>query len=162
MPVYAPQSLPDMERKSPQSQQSQQSPQGQQSQQSQQGQKGTLRMNQLRPYESARQLGRFVQRERGMQGVRNYVEAIREFLPHTEYIELCKAMGVQPSKHAPQSGHSDGASKQAAQNPANQAQMLQMLTQLMGMQGGQDASGGMGGMNPALLAQLLGGMAGSK
>lgn len=161
MPVYAPQSLPDMERKGQQGQQSQQSQQGQHSQQGQRTQQNPAHMNQIRPHESARQLGRFVQRERGMQGVRSYVEAMREFLPQTEYIELCKAMGVQPSKRAQKPSNNDGGGNQAAQNPANQAQMMQMLTQLMGMQGGGDANG-MGGMNPALLAQLLGGMAGSK
>lgn len=137
------------------------------------------------PSQPAIQLGQYVRRERGMQGVRLYAAAVREFLPASDYHSLCEAMGVPPGEAAaPRQTMPQQAAPQQAANPMNQMQMLQMLTQLMSMQGGNPAAaaaGGMGagfgsagagsagagsagagsaGINPMLLAQLMGAMQG--
>lgn len=161
MPKYAPQSLPEgAARKAPEQY------------------KGT-NQRMAGPAQPAIQLGQYVRRERGMQGVRSYVAAIREFLPASEYQALCKMMGVpadvkpnhkpaqgQPAQGQPAQGQP--AQAQAQSNPANQMQMMQMLSSLMNMQGGASSggagstggTGGAGGLNPMMLAQLLNGMNG--
>lgn len=104
-------------------------------------------------------LGQHIRRERGMEGVRGYVVALREYLPPQEYQELCRSLGVptdlQPSTHTKQpQQQAVSESPQPVQNNNNN-QMMQMLQMLMALQGG--GMGG-GGFNP--LAQLLGGMSG--
>lgn len=137
MPKYAPQSLPEgAARKAPEQY------------------KGT-NQRMVGPAQPAIQLAQYVRRERGMQGVRSYVAAIREFLPSSEYQALCKTMGVpadvkqthkpaqgQPTQGQPAQGHpSQGQPTQAQSNPANQMQMMQMLSSLMNMQGGASPGG---------------------
>jgi hypothetical protein len=116
-------------------------------------------------------LGQHIRRERGMEGVRGYVVALREYLPPLEYQEVCKAMGV-PADLQPQQRQAPVQQQQPAQeapqpqnNTNNQMQMLQMLQMLMAMQNGgmggmsgQNAMGNStgGGINPMMLAQLAG------
>lgn len=131
-------------------------------------------------------LGQHIRRERGMQGVRGYAAAIRDYLNEQEYKELCAAMGVQPDARvsapppqAQQTVQQPAPVQQPQQhsNPANQLQMMQTLAQLMpllsgggGTQGNQGGGGDLGGMlgqlmgggqgggiNPAMLSSLLGG-----
>jgi len=140
----------------------------------------TDEMEQSRPSEDemeihpAVSLGQHIRRERGMEGVRGYVVALREYLPPTEYQEVCRAMGV-PTDLQPQQRHTPAPPQPAQEAPVpqnnanNQMQMMQMLQMLMAMQnGGIGAMGGNmggqpvmgnnagGGINPMMLAQLAG------
>ncbi len=157
MPRYAPQSLPTGgTRPSP----VQQRPAGDMEPQpsmSESGQPAVL-------------LAQHIRREHGMQGVRGYIVAMRDYLAQPEYLELCRAMGVSPDIQMPSSHRAPAQSppqpqvvqdpppvqpQQSPQQNGNQMQMLQMLMQLMGMQNGGGMGSG-GGFNPMMLAQLLG------
>ncbi|HPY37105.1 MAG TPA: hypothetical protein PLH38_04655 [Clostridia bacterium] len=121
-------------------------------------------------------LAQQIRREHGMQGVRGFVAAMREYLPASHYRELCSAMGVsenlrpkQPERVYEQAQPVNAQNENpphAQQNMGNQLQMLQMLTQLMNMQQspGQNAfgQGNSSGMNPLMLAQLLSSMQGNR
>ena len=158
MPRYAPQSLPGMPPNAPEP--------------------PRLHQNLGTIVAQAAQLGRSIQREQGLQGVRAYVAAMVPFLAPHEHMELAQALGVPcsapredspppPPQHQPpqpngNSGNSmGGGSMNNPGNPSNMgnmnqmgnmAQMMQMLNQFSGMQGG---SPGGGGMNPMLLAQMM-------
>ncbi len=146
MPRYAPQSLP-MGGSRPQ--------QSQQPTEDIEQQQDTASNLAVHPAVS---LGQHIRRERGMEGVRGYVVALREYLQPQEYQELCRSLGVptdlQPSTHTKQpQQQAVSESPQPVQN--NNNQMMQMLQMIMALQGG--GMGG-GGFNP--LAQLMGGMSG--
>ena len=134
---------------------------------------------QLPVYESGQPavlLAQQIRREHGMQGVRGYIVAMRDYLAQPEYLELCRAMGVSPDIQTPSSHRTPAQSPQQqvmqdsppvqtqqqmpTQQNGNQMQMLQMLMQLMGgMPSGGMGSGG--GFNPMMLAQMLGMQGGS-
>lgn len=158
MPGYTPQSLPmGAERKTT-------------DQQKQNGQQKRA----ANPAQLAIQLGQYIRRERGMQGVRSYVASIREYLPASDYLALCKTMGVpantgQQSAPGQQSGNRPINNSQAnnqqphqdAGGMANQMQMMQMLSQLMGAGGNNTGGNVPGGINPNIFSQLNGGTGGN-
>jgi len=150
MPRYAPQSLPGMPPNAPEP--------------------PRLHQNLGTIVAQAAQLGRSIQREQGLQGVRAYVAAMAPFLAPHEHMELAQALGVPcpasreeplspPPQHPPtaqqppppngNSGNNMGGMNQMG----NMAQMMQMLNQFSGMQGNTP---GAGGLNPMMLAQLMG------
>ncbi len=100
------------------------------------------------PLKCAVALGNRVRTDKGAEGVRRYVQCMREFLPRPVHESLCRALDVPVGESAP-----PVPPPQPALDP--KMQMLQMLLQLMngGRPDAQNHAGG--GLPLAALMQLF-------